>query len=169
MAKLTRTQEELIELLPRLKRFAFALARNGVDADDLLQSTIERLLVKNAPEGADLSRWSFRVCKNIWIDEIRSRAVRSAAPIDDRYDIAGDDGESIALSRLKLEETRAAMERLSDDQRATLLLVAVEGLSYREAADTLGVPIGTIMSRLGRARRALADAFAEGGETVGID
>lgn len=152
---------ELLGVLPDIRRFAFSLTGKRADADDLLQATVVRVLEKGAPEDADMRRWSYRVAKNIWIDEIRSRRVRSSAvsegklEMDDRLD-----GERVVLGSISLSEVNRAMERLPDDQRAALSLVAVEGLTYAAAAEALDVPIGTVMSRISRARAALAEIFA---------
>ena len=130
------------------------------DADDLAQSTIRRLLEKRAPEDADLTKWMFRVCKNIWIDEIRSRKVRVASNLDDAPDAAATDGERVAMDRLLFDQVNRSMASLPDEQRLVLSLVAVEGYSYKEAAKLLDIPIGTVMSRLSRARLALADQIS---------
>lgn len=149
----------LLDLLPRLKRFCLALTGRDHDADDLLQATVERLLSRGAPPDADLAKWSFRVCKNIWIDEIRSRKVRQATPIDDAPDVNPVDGERTALAQLSFNQVRGALEDLPDEQRLAISLVALEGYSYKEAAEIMGAPIGTVMSRLSRARTALANMF----------
>ncbi len=154
-------RKELTEMLPRLRRFAYSLTGSRADADDLMQSTVERVLDRGAPADADLGKWSFRVAKNIWIDEIRSRRVRSSAVSEGRLEIEDRiDGERIVFGTIAFSEVNRAMATLPDDQRAALSLVAVEGLSYAEAAETLEVPIGTIMSRIARARAALAEIFA---------
>ncbi len=151
----------LIEALPRLRRFARSLTGNRHDADDLLQATVERALERGMPNEVDVLRWLFKVCKNIWIDELRSHAVRANAAL--RPELAEEptiSGEAVALGELTLREVDRAMAALPDEQRTVLSLVAVEGLSYREAAEILDAPIGTIMSRLSRARAALAAQFA---------
>ncbi|HZD54156.1 MAG TPA: RNA polymerase sigma factor [Woeseiaceae bacterium] len=151
-------RRELLELLPRLRRFALSLAGNPPDADDLLQSTVERVLERGLPAEAALLPWSIRVCRNIWIDEMRARKVRRAAGEDS---VLADEqivwGESDVMATLTLREVQGALARLADEQRAVLELVAVEGHSYREAADLLETPIGTVMSRLARARAALLE------------
>ena len=76
-------RRELLALLPRLRRYAYALTGVRHDADDLLQATLERLLVKGVPEAVEVDKWSFRVCRNMWIDEIRARRVRSAVPLEE--------------------------------------------------------------------------------------
>jgi RNA polymerase sigma-70 factor (ECF subfamily) len=147
----------MLEALPRVRRFAWSLTGNRHDADDLLQSTVERMLTRAMPNDADVSKWMFRICRNLWIDEIRARDVRlkaaGRAELQEPQFLAG---EEVVIGELTLREVDRAMAALPDEQREVISLVAVEGLSYREAADVLEVPIGTIMSRLARARSALA-------------
>lgn len=150
-------REGLLELLPALRRFCAALTGSRPDADDLLQSTVERLLSSSMPEGADLKRWAFRVARNLFIDEHRKRIVRSADPYEDTH--PGRDGEASAANALTLGKVREAIAALPAEQRMVVGLVAVEGFSYKEAAETLEIPIGTVMSRLARARKTLTDSF----------
>ena len=151
---------ELISILPRLRRFAVSLTGDRTDGDDLLQKLVERLLERGVPDDVNLLKWSFRLCRNIWVDEIRSRKVRSHVAVDDfAHQLRGEDGEASAMARLTLSDVNTALEALPDDQRIALILVAVEGFSYAETAETLDVPIGTIMSRVARARKALAVQF----------
>ncbi len=155
-------RREIVELLPRLRRYAYALTGARADADDLLQATVERVLTKGAPEDVALIKWSFRVCKNIWIDEIRSRKVRVSAAASGK--ITGEekvDGERVVMGKLAFVEVNIAMSKLPDDQRAVLSLVALDGCSYKQAAEILQTPIGTVMSRLARARRAISALLAE--------
>ena len=140
-----------------MRRFACSLTRNRDDADDLLQSTLARVLERGVPDGADLLRWMFRVCRNLWIDELRSRTVRGV--VGDAVEPAVD-GEAVLLGEVAVREVTDAMETLPEEQRALLSLVAVEGLTYREASEVLEIPIGTVMSRLARARAALAAHFS---------
>jgi RNA polymerase sigma-70 factor (ECF subfamily) len=134
-----------------------SLTSDPADADDLLQVTVERLLSKGMPADAHVAKWAHRVCRNLWIDEIRSRDVRSRyalaeGAVDGVGTTSSNSDESVQLDRVS-----AAMERLPPEQRAALVQVAVEGCSYAEAAALLEVPIGTIMSRVARARKALAE------------
>jgi RNA polymerase sigma factor (sigma-70 family) len=158
-------REAMLEALPRVRRFARSLTGNPHDADDLLQSTVERVLERNVPEGTEVLKWMFRVCRNLWIDELRYREVRGRTATGDLPDPEGSAdpsaGEAAIIGTLYLEQVEAAMAGLSGEQRAVLSLVAIEGLSYREAAEVLEIPIGTVMSRLARARGALADRLAE--------
>jgi RNA polymerase sigma-70 factor (ECF subfamily) len=149
-------QDELLALLPNLRRFALSLAGNLADADDLLQSTVERLLERGAPADAELLPWALKVCRNLWIDEIRSRKVRRNAARDPA--LGADEvfpGEEQVIGEISLQEVQLALAAMPEDQRNVLELVAVEGYSYKEASRALEVPIGTVMSRLARARTAL--------------
>ncbi len=156
-------RQEILEAMQAIRRFAYALTGTRADADDLLQATIVRLLERGAPDGADTRKWAFRVCKNMWIDEIRARKVRrDAAQSADLQPEADLDGERTAIGAVALAEAERAMAALPEDQRAALSLVAIEGLTYAEAAEALQTPIGTIMSRISRARAALAVALPAG-------
>lgn len=151
-------QQELIEILPNLRRFALSLTGTLADADDLLQSTVERVLERGLPDDAAVLPWTMKVCRNLWIDEIRSRKVREKAGNDPSFaDEQIVAGEAEAFGKLAMREVQNALAEMPEEQRAVLLLVAVEGYSYKEAAVTLQTPIGTVMSRLARARAALAD------------
>ena len=154
-------REKILHILPSLRRFSFALTGNQHDADDLLQSTVERLLKNNSPNDVDLKRWAFRVCRNHWIDEIRKRKIRVADNIDDiSYSASGSDGEKVALSRITLEQINQAMNLLPENQRSTLSMVSAGGLTYAEVSEALDIPIGTVMSRVSRARKTLIQQFS---------
>ena len=150
--------DEIEECLPNLRRFAMSLTANLADADDLLQNTVVRLLERDVPEDATLLPWAIRVCRNLWIDEVRSRKVRRDAARDPGF--AGDTviaGEEQLIGQRTLDEVRQALGGMSGEQRSVLLLVAVEGYSYKKTAAALEIPIGTVMSRLARARATLAE------------
>jgi len=158
-----RQRQELMDELKGLKRFCLSLANSEADADDLLQSTVERVLERGIPGDAHTARWAYRVCKNLWIDEIRSREVRTrhAAGViqaGEALDIAPSAQEQ-SEGELALAAVNTALARLPEEQRMALTLVAVEGKSYAEAAEILEVPIGTIMSRIARARKQLLPAI----------
>jgi RNA polymerase sigma-70 factor (ECF subfamily) len=149
------TQEQLIALLPRFRRFARTLARNPHDADDLVQLAIERALTRldQWQPGTRLDSWMYGIIKNAWIDEVRARQRR------DRVHAPEELGEHVAdaaseahLDRLSVE---AALAHLPEEQRLVVALVLIEGLAYKEAAAVLEVPIGTVTSRLARGREAL--------------
>jgi RNA polymerase sigma-70 factor (ECF subfamily) len=153
--------KQLVALLPNLRRFAISLCRSRDVADDLVQAACERALANlgRFEAGTRFDTWMFRILRNLWIDHIRKQ--RTAGPqedIDQRQDIVGALGERDAEARLTLNRVAQAITDLPDDQREVVLLVCVEDLAYREAADVLGIPVGTVMSRLARARKKLAEA-----------
>lgn len=153
-------KSELTEAIPQLRRFAYSLTGSMDDADDLLQSTVERALNNKVPEGVDLTKWLFRVCRNLWIDDYRSRKVRQEASLQPQLqDREIVDGERAMASEVELDQVSRAMDALPDDQRSVLSLVAVQGMSYKEVAATLQIPAGTVMSRLARARTALTQSL----------
>jgi RNA polymerase sigma-70 factor (ECF subfamily) len=157
-----RLRAEMLDSLPRLRRFARSLTGNPADADDLLQSTVERVLDRGVPKDVNVLRWMFKVCRNLHIDELRAREVRRIAAL--RPELVEEQvvsGEAVVMGELSLRDVDRAMAALSEEQRAVLALVAVEGLTYKQAAEVLGAPIGTIMSRLARARAALADRLRD--------
>jgi RNA polymerase sigma-70 factor (ECF subfamily) len=157
-------RRELVALLPRLRRFARALTRSTDAADDLVQTALERALrhLDSLGPDAKVDAWMFRIMKNAWIDEIRSRSVRTRvfAPEEEGVNV-GAGGEAAMETRLEALAVREAMQELPDEQRMTMALVFVEGLSYREAAEVMEVPIGTVTSRLARGRAALEAKLAE--------
>jgi len=150
----------MVNLLPRLQRFAFSLTSSSEDAEDLLHATVEKALLKydQFEQGTHLDRWMFRICKNLWMDEWRSRQVRGIKVDyeDDKHE-PWLDGERGTIDKIRLQEVKRAMDKLHDDQRIVLVLVAVEGHSYKEVAALLEIPIGTVMSRLARARKTLSE------------
>ena len=128
-----------------------------------MQSTVERVLDKGVPENVELLRWMFKVCRNLWIDDRRAQQVRQRAHREPELsEERVVSGEAVALGELTLREVERALAVLPEEQRAVLALVAVEGLSYREAAEVLETPIGTVMSRLARARAALVAQLEPG-------
>jgi RNA polymerase sigma factor (sigma-70 family) len=150
-------QRELIDLLPRLRRFARALTGDAVEADDLVQASVERALRKREQwrPGTRLDSWMYTLMKNVWIDESRrrSRRVLMFRPAEEGAHRAADPDP--LATRLAGDAIERAMNKLSDEQRLAVALVLVEGLSYGEAAAVLHVPEGTLTSRLVRARQAL--------------
>jgi RNA polymerase sigma-70 factor (ECF subfamily) len=159
-----RTQ--IVALLPRLRRFCSALTRNSDAGDDLCQATIERALSRGDQfePGTRLDSWMYKIAKNLQIDAARRRQTRGVeVDVDLAYDLAGDDGIAIVEGRSDLARARAAMADLSDDQRALIALVVIDGQSYKEAAEVLDIPIGTVMSRIARARRSI-DLAVRGAE-----
>lgn len=151
-------KRDLIAFLPRLRRFALGLTGNRAEGDDLVQATCERALRYSDRwvPGTRLDAWLFRIARNLFLNDRRDRGRRGPhLPIDDHADAPAFDGERAAVSGIALEAVAGGLQRLPEEQRTVLLLIAVEGLGYREAADVLGVPIGTVTSRLARARTVL--------------
>jgi len=157
--------DQLIAILPRLRRFARGLTGSAADADDLVQAACERALAREHQfeAGTRFDSWMFRIVQTIWIDQLRARDVRKEGAEDEGIHIGTDEPVRRAEARLALEEVNAALKKLPPDQRTALLLVTVDGLSYKEAAEVAGVPVGTIMSRLARARVSLMERLEAGG------
>jgi RNA polymerase sigma-70 factor, ECF subfamily len=153
--------EGIVGLLPRLRRFARSLSRNQHDADDLVQLVVERALRNQAQfrAGANIAGWLFGIMKNAWIDDRRARGRRAevALPEDtgEHPAVAPEDGNA------NLWAVSEALNQLPEEQRLAVALVLVEGMSYKEAAAVLEVPIGTLTSRLARGRTALAAALGD--------
>ncbi len=150
---------QLVSLLPRLRRFGVTLTGSVDGANDLVQAACERALRAQDQwqPGSRLDSWLFRIMRNLWIDEIRKgRAQGLTQPLEEGLDVAGEDGVKTVELRSDGSAVERAIRRLPEDFRSVLVLVCIEDLSYREAAEVLSIPIGTVMSRLARARRAIA-------------
>ena len=150
---------QLIAILPRLRRFALSLAGRHDLADDLVQISCEKALASAASwrDGTLFDAWMFRILRNTWIDQTRRR--KTEGMTEDVYlrdDLVGVRGDQDIENKLTLQKVWGAIGALPDDQREVLVLVCVEGLTYKEAADVLDLPVGTIMSRLARARTKIA-------------
>lgn len=151
-------EREIIALLPRLRRFARALTGSGPAADDLAQATVERAIVhldKWQP-GTRLDSWMYRIMHNLHRNEMRNEAGRGAKH-GQIHDMAerSTDGERAAVAKIEFAAVSEAIAALPEDQRTALLLVAVEGLSYREAAEITGATVAALTSRISRARETL--------------
>jgi len=157
-AALDRDRAEMLAVLPRLRRFATALTGRTADADDLVQDTIERALrnLDRFTPGTRMDSWMFRIAQNLWIDSLRARKARGTAVELDDAEQLSIDGRQSAEARLMLSEAARGLMALPEEQRAAVALVLIEGLSYREAAGILDIPIGTLTSRLARGREALS-------------
>jgi RNA polymerase sigma-70 factor (ECF subfamily) len=159
-----QVKAEMVTMLPRLRRFAYGLTGSLDDGDDLAQAACEKALrsLDQFMPGTRLDSWMFRIAQNLWIDRRRSQQVRreqSHEPAS-MEDLAATDAVREMDKRLDLADVRRLVAGLPEDQRTVLLLVSVEGVSYKEAAEVLEIPIGTVMSRLARARLALGRALA---------
>jgi RNA polymerase sigma-70 factor, ECF subfamily len=154
--------QALLALRPRLRRFACGLTGSLEEADDLVQAAYQRAIERQDQwePGTRLHSWMFKVAHSLWVSRRRHAAVRAGRgePVDPDT-LIGCDGERVAQARLTLADVRRLVAALPREQRAALMLVAVDGRSYAEAAGVLGVPPGTVASRVARARLALAEAF----------
>ncbi len=150
-------REGLARLLPRLWRYGLVLSRSGDAADDLVQATCVRAIERadQFMPGTRLDRWLFAILRSIWLNEIRSRRIREGGGVVDAENALTFDGAQLAETNIFAREVLTAISRLPEAQRETVLMVYGEGFTYAEAADALGVPIGTVMSRLAAARAAL--------------
>jgi RNA polymerase sigma-70 factor (ECF subfamily) len=153
--------EQVGTLLPRLRRFARALTRHPQDADDLVQLAVERALTRSKQWRPDssLTNWMLAIVRNAWIDETRSRRRRNAVLASENEAVeVGDTGTDRDIEWWSIQ---SALGRLPEEQRLAVALVLVEGLSYREAAQVMDVPIGTLTSRLARGRLALQSILTD--------
>lgn len=157
MSPATPFEQQLVELLPRLRRFAHGLCRNASEADDLVQQAAERALRSRDQwqPGTRLDSWLYRILRNLWIDAARasSRRLKNEAQGIEVSHVV--DPAASPESALELAQAMAAMQRLPEEQREVVMLILVEGFGYQEAAELLALPIGTVSSRLVRGRTAL--------------
>lgn len=155
-------EAEVISWLPQLRRYARALTGDAAWADDLVQDTAERALARWAAfrPNSNLRAWLLTILRHLYIDQLR---VRREVAVDEESapwrDLAAPPGE---IDGLVLRDLQRALYRLTIEQREVLLLVCVEELTYQEASIALGVPIGTVMSRLSRAREHMRVLLTEG-------
>lgn len=163
------TRQQLVLLIPRLRRFARVLTGTMADADDVVQASLEKAMTNLGQwqAGTRLDSWLFRIARNVWLDDRRLARNRFGHDdITEMGDLPGADGvdavEQAALSR----QVRAAVDLLPSDQRDLVALVMLEGYSYKEAAELLEVPIGTVMSRLSRAKAVLARQLGSEGQAA---
>ncbi len=161
-------QKGLLSELPHLRRFARALAGDAALADDLVQDCVERALKKQHLYDAarPLRAWLYAILRNIHVSQWRKAAVWGQ--LKDIDDLEGFEGAVMAEQdqNISLSLITNALDRLPPQQREVLVLISLEEVSYREAAEIIGVPMGTIMSRLSRARSTLQKILEEGGTTV---
>ncbi len=156
MTSATETlRREIVELLPRLRRFGRTVTRHREDADDLVQIAVERALTRadQWQPGTRLDSWIFRIMQNAWIDEVRARQRRDLTFVPE--ELGEQVGVSTTDAQIDAIAVRKAVSQLNEDQRSVIGLVLIEGLPYKEAAAVLDIPIGTLTSRLARAREAL--------------
>ncbi|GAA6177681.1 RNA polymerase sigma factor [Sulfitobacter pacificus] len=150
----------IIKLLPNLKRFAISLCRRPDLADDLVQSAVERAFRSQSSydPGTRLEPWLFRILRNQWIDVARRNQTRGVeVDAETALDLPAVDGVRDIEARLMLGKTNAALQNLPEEQREVMILICLQEMTYKEAADILEIPTGTVMSRLARGRLALAE------------
>ena len=154
-----RLRAEMLAFLPRLRRFAHGLTGSKHDGDDLLQATCERAIssIDQFQPGTRLDSWMFRIARNLYLNELRATAAHTKVTSEGLVEQGGSalDGRHVMEMRSSFEAARQCVTCLPEDQRTILLLVTVEGLSYEEVAGALEVPMGTVASRVARARLSL--------------
>lgn len=162
----TDPRAELVSLLPRLRRFAFGLTGDAHVADDLVQAGCLKAIERwhQWQPDTSLASWMFRILQTTWVDDYRSRQRQQTEADSDALEaIAGEDGRRVVEARSDARSdarmVRRVIGELPEEQRVVLMMITVDGLSYKETAAALGVPMGTVMSRLARARARLADAI----------
>lgn len=165
-----RFRQDLRTVIPRLRRFGHALTGSPEDGDDLVQEALEKALAREDQfrPGTRLDSWIYKIMQNAWIDRKRmdSRRRRVMEPLNDETSSVSEDGRTSFDARITLRQVREMMARLHDDERVVLSLVSIDGLTYRQAAEVLDIPIGTVMSRLARARGKLV-ALLDGDDLAG--
>jgi RNA polymerase sigma-70 factor, ECF subfamily len=156
----------MVAFLPRLRRFAYVLTGDVDKGDDLVQETCVHALSRldQLQPGTSLNSWMFRIAQTRWLDRMRAQKVRGEfQDLDEARNIPGEDGRTTTESRLTLARVSEGISRLSPEQQILIGLIVVEGHSYKDVAEILDIPIGTVMSRLARARLSLFE-FAEGSD-----
>ncbi len=157
-------RREMLALLPRLRRFAYGLTGSIEEGDDLVQATCERAIgrLDTFEPGTRLDSWMYRIAQNTFFNWRRAGKVRAEyLQLIDPEEQGRVDGPRAMEARLTLDRARTCIAKLPEEQRSVLLLIAVEGLAYKEAAEVLDLPIGTVTSRLARARLALSALMEE--------
>lgn len=152
-------RRELGLLLPRLWRYGWVLSRQKHVAEDLVQATCVRALERAGQfaAGTRLDRWLLAIMHSIWLNELRSQRVRQGQGFVEAEQALSFDGESLAQDQVLAAQVIKRVNGLPEAQRETVFLAYVEGLSYKEIADVLHIPVGTVMSRLAAARARLAE------------
>lgn len=159
-------RRDLVGLLPRMRRFALTLTRNAGDADDLVQETCERAIAKcHLWDGKGrLESWIYAMLRNLWVDEVRKRRVRVGAGTVDAAEHDGLSVDAAAEGSVHVRQMNRMIMSMPEGLSSVFVLVGIEGYSYKEAAEILGIPIGTVMSRLSTARLRLAAMVTKDGE-----
>ena len=154
-------------MLPKMRRFAHGLTGSLEAAEDLVQEACARLLHQPDEKDSYLDRWLFRTIRNLHVDQIRKKAVTEKYSDHMAAEAGSDglDGNAHMEVLQELDHVRSAITRLPEEQRTVIILIGIEGFSYRETAEILGVPVGTVTSRLARARRQLVSLVSTRGFT----
>ena len=162
-------RESLPKIYPRIWRYALVLTRDPSLANDLAQNTALRALEKADlyKTGTNLDRWLFTIAHRIWLNEVRAVAVRRAGGLVSLDSVEIPDSGNDAETNIFARQVFAKVQDLPEAQRETVLLVYIEGFSYKEAASVLDIPVGTVMSRLAAARKTLAHLDVEDMKVVG--
>ena len=151
-------EAEVLTLLPSLRRYSRSLTRSDADGEDLLQDCVEKVLVQRGQwRGLNLRGWVLTIMTNLYRNGLRQQGNRSFVDIDDNSHLPAPEPDNDPLQRSRLE---AALNSLAEDYRAVLMLIVVEGYSYQDVADMLDIPIGTVMSRLSRARQKMTSLLS---------
>lgn len=161
------TRRQMLTLLPRLRRFGYALSGKWDQADDLVQSTYLRAIesLGSLRQGSRLDAWMFQIMRNQFLNERRGESLReSRKPEISRLVPTVMDGPHAVESKITFEIVQKAVGDLPEEQRTALVLVAVEGLSYKETADLMAESVGTVASRVARARQTLKSLVERGPE-----
>jgi len=159
---------DFVQHIPRLRRYARALTGDRARADDLVQDTLERALMKFHlwHPGSDLRAWMFAIMHNVYVNQVRANSSVVITALDD--EAAQPAIRATQSDRLEVLDLQVALLRLPEEQREVLLLVGLEQMTYDEAAGVLGIPIGTVMSRLSRARERLRSLLSGSGAQPGL-
>jgi RNA polymerase sigma-70 factor (ECF subfamily) len=151
-------EAEVLALMPSLRRYSRSLARSDADGEDLLQDCVEKVLARRSQwRGLNLRGWMLTIMTNLYRNGLRREGGRNFVDLDESADLPAAESNADPLERLRLE---AALNSLSEDNRAVLMLVVVEGYSYQDVATLLDIPIGTVMSRLSRARARMTSLMS---------
>ena len=157
-------QRQMVALLPRLRRFAYSLTHSLDDADDLVQSACEKALARRSQfdPASRMDSWMYRIIQNAWLDSRRSSSSRGHTSDENIVNALQADDRAIRSVEAgrELDAVYRCMQDMPDEQRILLSLVSIEGTSYKEAAQILDLPVGTVMSRLARGRRRLSEALS---------
>lgn len=153
--------DQLVAVIPRVRRFCLALTGSRDAGDDLLQSVLERALLRQAQfqAGTRLDHWLYRIARNLRIDLMRAERSRGGPgeSLDEAADVVGSDGLRLVEARSQLAHAGRAFMALPGNHREVFALVVLDGCTYREAADLLELPLGTVMSRIARSRAAMEE------------